>query len=413
VLWGLLCPVLGAPLVHALAYLFELHRRPGVLEQLLGPGGAAVGGGVLFALGWALSRGHMRRRLEAVHAAVERLADSVRLLLWGSGREPAREPQPSVRSFLESRLTLTGAVATRGFALRVLERAAADAGLAYRLTRGVDVQLQTLSRRGEDLGVRSRMADGERREDLSRLFDSRSGGVDRLIDPEDLESYYHRRVGRREDLPDRMRELIAAAGGFAQWRERACLADSERILRYTRSQFEPIVSEPISEQHFFAEKAGRRLVRFVTRCYSNLGFGAGFKGYEGLDPDNILVLADSALVVPGGLEGVFQKARARAHDLPTTETMQVVTAGIRPNAAYMMSLVQGIRVHSMRNLRRFESFHDRVALPEDRIFPLSHEQQVLGSPINPLTGYGDIAAALSGGVRRSEQPGSPEPGEAT
>jgi hypothetical protein len=64
----------------------------------------------------------------------------------------------------------------------------------------------------------------------------------------------------------------------------------------------------------------------------------------------------------------------------------------------MMSLVQGIRVHSRRNLRRFESFHNRVHLPDDRIFPLSHEQQALGAPINPLTGYEDLARALSAGL---------------
>jgi hypothetical protein len=58
----------------------------------------------------------------------------------------------------------------------------------------------------------------------------------------------------------------------------------------------------------------------------------------------------------------------------------------------------------MRNLRRFESFHNRVALPDDRIYPLSHEQQCLGSPINPLTGYQDVATALSAGVRRSQPP---------
>ncbi|HEV2855472.1 MAG TPA: hypothetical protein VHC97_21950 [Thermoanaerobaculia bacterium] len=410
-LWGLLCPVLGASLAHAVAYFFELHRHPGFFELLLGPGGAVVGGAALFAPAWFLARRHLRRRLEEVRDAVERMAESVRRLLWGTGLPPSKETQASVRAFLESRLELTGAVTTRGFALRVLDRAANDSSLAYRLTRGVDIQLQILSRRGEDLGVRSRMSDGgERQEDLSRLFDSHAAGgpSDHLIDPGDLRSYYEHRVGHRDDLPELVRELIERAGGFAGWRERACLADSERILGYCRGPFEALVSEPISEQHYFAEKAGQRLVRFVNRCYSNLGFGAGFKGYEGLDPDNVLILADSSLVVHPGLAGVFQKASQSArHEMPTTETLQVKTAGIRPNAAYMMSLVQGIRVHSMRNLKRFESFHNRVALPEDRIFPLSHEPQGVGAPINPLTGYGEIATELSTGVRQSERGEAP------
>ncbi len=401
ILWGLLCPLLGASVAHGLAYLLALDRRPGFFELLLGPGGALVGGLVLFVPAWMLGRWHLRLRLRRVQAAIEDLAAAVRRLMRGDGLPPDQESTPSIRSFLASRLELTGAVATRGFALRVLERTIADSKLAYRLTRSADIQLQGLARRSEDLGVRARQAaGGEERDDVSRLFLGRSGAVGGgLIDPEDLDAYYRDRVGRREDLPDRMRELIAAAGGFAHWRERACLADAERILSYCREQFEAIVSEPISEQHFFAAKVGHRLVQFVGRCYSNLGFGAAFKGYEGLDPDNVQVLADAALVVHPGLATAYHQARKVRGELPTTETMQVIPAGIRPNAAYMLSLVQGVRVHSMRNLRRFESFHARINLPEDRIFPLSHEQESLGTPLNPLTGYGDIATDLSQGVR--------------
>jgi hypothetical protein len=217
--------VLGAPLAYAVAYLFALHRYPNPFELLLGPAGALVGGAALFVPAWYLARWHMRRRLTAVRDAVERMGAAVRRLLWGSGLPPDQEAQPSIRSFLESRLELTGAVATRGFALRVLERAVADSKLAYRLTRSVDVQLQLLSRRGEALGVRSRLADGpDRQEDVRKLFDGRTSGTgDRLIDPEDLDAYYRNRVGRREDLPDRMRDLIKEAGGFAHWREQAAL----------------------------------------------------------------------------------------------------------------------------------------------------------------------------------------------
>lgn len=400
-LWVLLGPVLGAPLAHAVAHLLELPRRTGPLEFLLGPAGWIVGTLALALPAWVLLRGHMRQRVEAVRAAIAEMAEAVRRLLRGTGQLPEQESAASIRSFLESRLELTAAVATRGFALRILERAVADSKLAYRLARSIDVQAQTLARRSEDLGVRSRMPDGaEAREDLRNLFDVRSGGAaDRLIEPEDLHTYYESRTGGRDEIPEHTRGLIQAAGGFADWRERACLAETEKILGYCRAQFEGIVGDPISDQHFFTDQVGRRLVEFVVRYYSNLGFGAGFKGYEGLDPDNVQVLADAALVVPRSLAQAFDKARgAHREELATTETLQVQIASIRPNAAYMMSLVQGIRVHSMRNLRRFESFHNRVHLPDDRIFPLSHEQQALGAPINPLTGYEDLARALSAGL---------------
>jgi hypothetical protein len=402
VLWVLLGPVLGAPLAHSLAYWLDLHRSTNALEYLLGPAGWVVGTLLLALPAWALLRWHMRLRVHAVRSAIDEMAAAVRRLLWGTGLPPDKESGASIRSFLESRLELTAAVATRGYALRILERAVADSKLAYRLARSVDVQAQTLARRSEDLGVRSRMPDGtERREDLRNLFDSRSGGAaDRLIEPDDLHRYYDNRTGGRDELPQHIRELIQAAGGFADWRERACLADSEKILAYCRIQFEGLVNEPISDQHFFAERVSRRLVEFVVRCYSNLGFGAGFKGYEGLDPDNVQILADASLVVHRELAQLFEKARSiLREEFATTETMQVQQAQIRPNAAYMMSLVKGIRVHSMRNLRRFESFHHRIKLPDDRIFPLSHEQQGIGAPINPLTGYQELARRLSEGIR--------------
>lgn len=407
VLWVLLGPVLGAPLAHALAYWLDLHRQTGrPLELLLGPGGWVVGTLLLALPAWALLRWHMRRRVEAIRSAIDEMATAVRRLLWGTGQPPEQEGAASIRSFLESRLELTAAVATRGFALRILERVVADAKLAYRLARSVDVQAQTLARRSENLGVRSHMPDGtERREDLRNLFDAWSvGAADRLIEPEDLHRYYENRTGGRDELPQYTCELIKAAGGFADWRERACLSDSEKLLAHCRQQFEGLVSDPISDQHFFAEQVGRRLVQFVVRYYSNLGFGAGFKGYEGLDPDNIQILADASLVVHKELARIFEKARAdHRQELATTETMQVQEARIRPNAAYMMSLVQGIRVHSMRNLRRFESFHNRVRLPDDRIFPLSHEQQGFGAPVNSLTGYQELARSLRPGSRNSKR----------
>jgi hypothetical protein len=73
--------------------------------------------------------------------------------------------------------------------------------------------------------------------------------------------------------------------------------------------------------------------------------------------------------------------------------MDVHPVAIRPNAVYMLSLVQGIRVYSVRNLRRFESFHDRVQMPDDRAFPLTQEtrEDRPTQPVNPLSGYETFA----------------------
>lgn len=396
--WALLSLVLGAPLSHAVAYLFELHLRPNLFELVLGPGGAVAGGLALWLPAWALLRWHVRRRLRELAGAVERMAEEAHALLWGAGMPPEQEPRPSVRSFLESRLELTGAVSTRGFSLSVLERALADLRLFHRLVRSVDVQCMALVRKSEDLGVRATMihgGEGKEKENLGGLFEGRSRvPADRLIDPQSLHGYYRRRVG--EDLGREVPALIKAAGGFSAWREQACLADTERLLGHCRGRFDNLVREPISDQHFFADKVGPRLLGFVARYYSNLGFGAGFKGYEGLDPDNVQVLADAALILHEGLDSLFEKAR-REHrkEIVTTETMDVKYAKVRPNAVYMLSLVQGIRVHSLRNLRRFESFHNRITMPDDRIFPLSHEPRTVRAAVNPLTGFEEIGRDLA------------------
>lgn len=396
--WALLSLVLGAPLSHAVAYFFELHLRPNLFELLLGPGGALVGGLALWLPAWALLRWHARRRLRELAAAVERMAEEAHALLWGIGLPPEQEPRPSVRSFLESRLELTGAVSTRGFSLSVLERALADLSLFHRLTRSVDVQCMALARKSEDLGVRATMvngSEGKEKEDLRGLFEGRSRvPADRLIDPQSLHGYYRRRIG--EDLSREVPALVVAAGGFSAWREQACLADTEQLLGHCRGRFDNLVREPISDQHFFGTEVGPRLIRFVARYYSNLGFGAGFKGYEGLDPDNVQVLAEVTLILHEGLESLFEKTRReQRNEVATTETMDVKYAKVRPNAAYMLSLVQGIRVHSLRNLRRFESFHNRLTMPDDRIFPLSHEPRAVKAAVNPLTGFEEIGRDLA------------------
>ncbi|HET9765847.1 MAG TPA: hypothetical protein VFS60_03310, partial [Thermoanaerobaculia bacterium] len=403
--WALLSFVLGAPLAGAVAYLLDLHLRPNWLEWLLGPAGGLTGGLVLWGAAWLALRWYERRRFAALKNAIAAMAEQVRSFFWGGGEPPERERTPSVRSFLESRLELTGAVATRGFAATVFERVLGDASLVYRLVRSLDIQMGLLGRQSESLGVQATMGHGGgKREDLSGLFDSRNRApADRLIDPEMLHRFFQRRVG--DEVSRELAPLIAEAGSFTAWREQACLTDSERILRHCRTRFEDLVSEPIANHDFFADTVGQRLVRFVSAVYPNLGFGAGFKGYEGLDPDNVRLIADATLVIHSGLQDLFREAqRALKQERPVAGTLDRLSDGVRPNAAYMLSLVQGIRVHSVRNLRRFESFHNRATMPDDRTFPLTPEPQPPHSAVNPLTGYRDIGSALAHDALRFKPP---------
>jgi hypothetical protein len=219
--------------------------------------------------------------------------------------------------------------------------------------------------------------------------------VDRLIGPDSLEELFRDRTGGEEGLAEVAPLLIEAGGGFGDWRRSACLSDRERILAFCRARFDSVVSTPVGEQALFAGEAGERLCRFVSRVYPNMGFGAKFVGYEGLDPDGIAIPACASLVLAPGLAPVFEAARRSQGAPPTTETLQVIEAGVRPNAAYMLSLVQGIRAHSVRNLRRFESFHDRVHMPDDRTFPLAQEEEHgTLAIINHLSGHRGMGREL-------------------
>lgn len=389
VIVALMSLALGSPLAESAAWLIG-GRGP--LALVLGGLGALIGGALLCLLVALGLQWHLRRSVQAVQQALEDLGKRVLVLFHGAGQPAEREAQVSVRTFFEARLGLTSALATRGYALRVFEQAAADRKLLERLIRSIDIQAHQLAQAAEALGVRPAglEADGlTQRDDLRSLFSPRPGEPEEhLIGPERLHEYFGRNVGGAEGIAHLLPELIRASGDLGDWRKAACLADRERIMAFCRGRFDSIVSTPLADQGLFAEEAGERLCRFVARRYPNIGFGAKFIGYEGLDPDGVRVSACASLLVPRGLRRIFDRVRRRPGAPPTTDTMEVLEAELRPNAAYMVSLVQGIRAHSVRNLRRFESFHDRIRTPDDRTFPLAQEAEGdVPAAINHLSGY--------------------------
>lgn len=412
---GLLSFVLGAPLAESLAALLMDRQGLAPLAALLGRLDGLFGGALVFLpVAWLLRR-HMRLAVEAVRNAIESLAREVGQLFYGTGEPPEQEGRPSIRSLFETRLGLTGALATRGFALRVFERALADQKLAFRLNRSVEIQALHLARLSEDLGVRPAAGESrtaEPRDDLRNLFATRSGeAVERLTEPGLLDRYFHRKIGPSEEIGSEVAGFIEESGGLGEWRRTACLSDTGRILGFCRQRFDEMVETPIAAQETFAEEAGRRLCSFVARHYPNIGFGAKFVGYEGLDPDGVHVSADAALVLEGSLRTLFEQTRReqgrrepvksgeRASGVPAA--IDIIQAQVRPNAAWLLSLVQGIRAHSVRNLKRFESFHDRVHMPDDRTFPLSQEEQH-GLPLNHLSSYGPVGERLRSDILRIE-----------
>lgn len=402
IMWALAVPGLGAPICYALARLLRAHERPGALDFILGTLGPIVGGLLLFLPVWILVRRHMDRIVFAIREAINQLAQASREVVEGTGG--AFGGSPSIRSFIEARLHMTATLNARNFALRVHESAVQDTRLAHRLGRSIDIQQDTLVRRAEDLGVRAQMAQGQglslaaaQQDDVSQLFSTRDGQLlDFLVRPEQLLDYYARHYGDVRERQTMVPHFIENVGGFSAWRKQACLSNTDLILLYTRQLFQQIVERPVAEQYNFEQDVGFSLLDFVRHHYSNMGFGVKFIGYEGLDPDGVQVLCDAALILHPALGRVFEEARREPDMPPLTETLDVMPTDIIPNAAYMLSFAQGIRPHSVRNLMRFESFHDRMHVPDEHTFPMAGDvDPEHDHVINRVSGFEDLRDSLN------------------
>lgn len=217
--------------------------------------------------------------------------------------------------------------------------------------------------------------------------------MEKLIDPDHLVDYYRSRV-RPEDVP--VGDFLEASGGLREWRKTACLSDDNAVMGYGRNLFSTVATKPITELDYFSAAVGEHLRAFAIRNYSNLGFGAKFLGYEGLDPDGVRLVAEASLVADRPLLDAYHRSEEQAEEQVTMEarsqrrprTLERVAYQVRPNAAYMLSMVQGVRAHSVRNLKRFESFHER---PDDQEPPAVHH----------LTGFKGLANKFFQDVRRS------------
>ncbi len=366
VLWAAMAPVLGAPISHAVARAFDLQDSINPVEILLGPLGFVVGGLLIFFPAYLLLRSHMNKQVNAVRDAIRSLSDAVRDVVEGSD-SGLFSSSPSIRSFISARLKLTAALAGRNFADRIHDRVARDNRLAFRLFQSIDVQQRRLRQRAEALGVRPRAIEedaGAVDDDVRAIFDTGKRSTHSLLGPEHMVDFYRTHYPNDQDLDATIPELLASAGGFGRWREEAVLSDTERLLDYGREEFVDLVTTPVGAHGAFEDEVGRNLASFVATHYSNIGFGARFTGYEGFDADGLRRMADTSLLIHPQLHPAFEKARRAEESPPTTETLDIIEARILPNTAFVISLVQGIHARSVHNLRRFETFFDRLELPD-------------------------------------------------
>jgi hypothetical protein len=413
--WSVMGMALAAPLVTAISVALGLNRAPNALEFVLGPMAPWVGAllmGVPLAL---LLFGYMRFRIRAVHKEIDALAEAVQRVVRGhnSDVDVDRENTASIRSFLESRLRLGAHLFGRAFALFTHEQVLIDQHLVDRVRQSVLLQRQELVRHAESLGVRPKHTTGgvvRTADDVDGLFAKRKSRIEELVPAEELRTFFDARYGDRDQLMRVARLFVREVGQFERWRDSAVLSDTEEILDYGRRFFEEIVTHPISDQLWFTDSVGTRLLKFVSKYYSNLGFGATFSGYEGLDANGIDVLADACLVLPHGLRTVYDDACRAAEDVRTTDTLTVLEKEMIPNAGYMMSLVRNIRAQSIHNLQRFESFVERTDLPCDGTFPLSAEDTRSGAAaVGILTGNDVIRQEILANIEGARSRGDSKP----
>jgi hypothetical protein len=329
--------------------------------------------------------------------------------------ESDHEP-PSVRSFFDTRVRFAADLASCGYTASINEQVRGDCRLALRLHRSADIQEHKLRRRAESLGVRPDIGDGAEpltQDDVGGLFGGRAPqSLDLLLAPERLQAYFVSRVPRAE-LCAVLPLFLAEVGGFERWREVACLSDTERVLEYGRRYFGEIVTTPVVRQAAFTDEVCERLLRFVACKFPNIGFGAKFVGYEGLDPDGLSILANASLLCHPGMAAVLREARRTPGAPALAESLHIIVAELRPNTAYMLSLAQDIRAHSVHNLKRFESFLERSRIPDGRIFPQADERGPCGvpaAPINEITWYDGLRESIRQDVGHLLRPGPcPEP----
>ena len=170
---------------------------------------------------------------------------------------------------------------------------------------------------------------------------------------------------------------MEVAGGLSAWRQRACFSDTDTVLSHGRWQFRDITETALCDNQVHEEEALESLKNFVSRYYANVGFGAKFIGYEGLDPDGISVPAHAALLAGTGFARRFEQMKrddAAKASSDLTLSMDVIEAKpLLPNTAFMLCLAQDVRARSFQNLRRFESALERADMAVTQVFPLANE----------------------------------------
>ena len=314
----------------------------------------------------------------------------------------------SLYSFFGSRSDLSLMNKQREYNSNAVEQAVFDQRLGERFQQSVDLQETLLQQHLEELGVR--LTSGSLDEqDPSLLFTVYSANYNyNLLRPEIIRQHYleHCPPDSERFWSNKVGGMLKDLGDLEKWRVSAPLSNTNMILDYGRNEeeFQQFVDYPLIKQdQNIRDDLFYNIMDFILVNHPNIGVGADFDGYRGLDSNNVqsvtckLVLHED---MQKGLEQevtrVIEHKSDRFEDAERIRTIiknARVSKTIRSNSVCLYSISTGISTRIIQNLKRFHTPLERVEPVLETLFPFGAEvssYQANKRHLNPLPPFGNV-----------------------
>ena len=228
-----------------------------------------------------------------------------------------------------------------------------------------------------------------------------------LLDPAIIRSHYQETFPVDSDAfwTKKVKAMLRELSGLKKWRIEAPLSDTDKILRYGRKQeeFQRFVDLPLIKQNQkIRDNLFENIYKFIDENHPNIGLGADFDGYRGLD-DNIqmvslcLVLNEAmqkdletevGAIIEQQKDSVVQAERIR-----TLVKNARISTGIRVNSVCLYSITTRISSRIIQNIKRYDTPLERVEPVLETLFPFgvnvsSYSREKMH--LNPLSPFGIV-----------------------
>lgn len=358
---------------------------------------------------WIMHR-YMQRSIISIDQRIQYLAEETQAMIEGP-----------VATFFTTRLDLIQSVRTAALRHRILTRITEDQRLIQRVDDAARIRMRKLQADIEEKGASVRTSESKTFDidDIENLFANKQATQDWLIPTDVLADWYsletrtqsndipinvQHSVLRQVESPSKTRAILKAYFDRYPlqqvWRRSAPFREGKLIdfcAHLPDPAWQNLVDGQVLYDHeLFSAAAGDAIIRFTARHFGTLGFGANFRGAEGMGANDIrvqhltlLMGSDLAREVELQLDahridnGDSTRDRTvdmhrNAEEILYDQQRHIVANQVQTehlpnnaNSVYLLMTAHGIRERSFKNLRRFMTVHDRTQLPEREHFPLS------------------------------------------